>query len=73
MPMISDTVGISSIHGGEDVNEGYTAIVQEIAGSHSPGGADALDGVCAKITAGGFKDGAEWIEQLRMARKVFAR
>jgi hypothetical protein len=55
------------------LTEGYTAIVREIAGPHSPGGADDLDPVCAKITAGAFEDGAEWIEQLRMARKVFAR
>jgi hypothetical protein len=25
------------------------------------------------IAAGGFEDGAEWVEQLRTARKVFAR
>ena len=54
------------------LTEGYTAIVRQIAGPHVPGGTDDLDHVCAKIAAEDFKDGAEWIEQLRTARKVFA-
>jgi hypothetical protein len=55
------------------LTQGYTAILREIAGPHAPGGADDLEQVCAKIVAGGFEDGAGWIEQLRTARKVFAR
>src|SRR5262249_21998582 len=55
------------------LTEGYEAIVREIAGSQVSGGAEDLDAVCVKISAGGFEDGAEWIEQLRTARNVFAR
>jgi len=36
-----------------------------------PACAEDLDQVCARISAGGFDDGAEWIEQLRTARKAF--
>jgi hypothetical protein len=44
--------------------EGYSAIVH--------GGAE-LEAVCAKIAAGGFEDGAEFVGQLRTAWQVFAR
>jgi hypothetical protein len=54
------------------LTEGYAAIVREAAGAPMPG-ADDLDHVCAKIAAGSFEDGAEWIDQLRTASKVFAR
>jgi hypothetical protein len=50
------------------LTEGYSAIVRR-----SAGGPDDLDDVCARIAAGAFEDGPEWIEQLRTARKVFAR
>ena len=33
---------------------------------------EELEQVCARIAADGIKDGAEWIEQLRTALKVFA-
>jgi hypothetical protein len=46
------------------LTEGYLVIAR--------GGAD-LETVCARITAGGFEDGAEWVEQLRTAMKVLGR
>jgi len=45
------------------LTEGYVVI------SH---GGD-LESVCARIAAGGFEDGAEWVEQLRTASKVFPK
>ena len=53
------------------LTDGYAAIVQQ-AGKHAADG-DDLDQICARIAAGGFKDGDEWIAQLRTARDVFAR
>lgn len=53
--------------------EGYIAIMRQIAGHQVPIGGEDLHQVSARITAGGFEDGAEWIEQLRMALQVFAR
>jgi hypothetical protein len=52
--------------------EGYIAIVAQITG-HKTTGAPDLKQIGARIAAGGFDDGAEWIEQLRTALKVFAR
>jgi hypothetical protein len=46
------------------LTEGYLVIAR--------GGAD-LESVCARISAGGFEDGAEWVEQLRTALKVFSK
>jgi hypothetical protein len=46
------------------LTEGYVVIAH---------GGEDLEGVCARIVAGGFEDGAEWVEQLRTASKVFAR
>ena len=36
-------------------------------------GGEDLEGVCARIAAGGFEDGAEWVEQLRTALKIFPK
>lgn len=44
------------------LTEGYMAIVD-----------GDVESVCARIAAGGFEDGSEWIEQLRTAAKVFRR
>jgi hypothetical protein len=51
--------------------EGYLAIVRRLAPDTSPAGVETLEQVCARIEAGGFKDGPFWIEQLRTAAKVF--
>jgi hypothetical protein len=53
--------------------EGYIAIVRQLAGDQVPAGAEELHQISGKIAAGAFEDGAEWIEQLRTALKVFAR
>jgi hypothetical protein len=50
--------------------EGYAAILRQMAGQ---AGGESLGTVIAKIKAGEFEDGAEWIEQLETALKVFAR
>jgi hypothetical protein len=55
------------------LTEGYAAIVREIAGDQVPAGGEGLDQITARIAAGGFEDGAEWVEQLRTALKVFAQ
>ena len=52
------------------LTEGYSAILSQAVG-HADG--ESLEAVIAKIKAGGFEDGAEWVEQLRTALKVFAR
>ncbi|WP_420968986.1 hypothetical protein [Bradyrhizobium sp. B120] len=51
--------------------DGYAAIVRRIG--KQPADGNDLDQVCARIAAGGFKDGDEWIAQLRTALEVFAR
>lgn len=51
--------------------DGYAAIVRQVG--KRPASGDDLDQVCARIAAGGFKDGDEWIAQLRTALEVFAR
>ncbi len=51
--------------------DGYAAIVRQV--SNRPASGDDLDQVCARIAAGAFKDGDEWIAQLRTALEVFAR
>jgi len=53
------------------LTEGYIALVCQIAGHRVPACGEDLDQVCARIATGGFEDGAEWIEQLRTARKAF--
>ena len=53
--------------------EGYIAIVRQISGEQIQVDAQSLDKVTANIAAAGFEDGAEWIEQLHTALKVFAR
>jgi hypothetical protein len=53
--------------------EGYSAIVREIGRGGSSGEGSSLDQVCARITAGGFKDGAAIIAQLRTALAAFTR
>ena len=53
--------------------EGYVAIVRRVGGNEVPAGAEELNEVYARIAAGSFEDGAEWIEQLRTALKVFTR
>jgi hypothetical protein len=52
--------------------EGYEAIAARMGAQ--PGSSvakDDLEEIYARITAGGFEDGPEWIEQLRTALKVF--
>ncbi|WP_375776927.1 hypothetical protein ACE103_36380 [Bradyrhizobium sp. ma5] len=51
--------------------DGYAAIVRQVGKRAAEG--DDLDQVCTRIAAGGFKDGDEWIAQLRTALEVFAR
>lgn len=46
------------------LTEGYVVIAH---------GGEGLESVCARIAAGGFEDGAEWVEQLRTASTVFAK
>jgi hypothetical protein len=53
--------------------EGYLAIVQQIDKGGASADRAALDQVCAKISAGGFKEGAAMIAQLRTALAAFAR
>jgi hypothetical protein len=53
--------------------EGYIAIVRQITGPRVPADAENLQQISARIAAGAFEDGADWIEQLRTALKVFAR
>ena len=53
--------------------EGYIAIVRQIAGPQIPAAGEDLQQISARSAAGGFEDGAEWIEQLRTALSVFAR
>lgn len=54
------------------LTEGYIALSSQITGQQLPAGEEDLDHVCARIAAGNFEDGDEWIEQLRTARDVFA-
>jgi hypothetical protein len=51
--------------------EGYSAIVQQISAAGSSGKGSALDQVCARISASGFKDGAALVAQLRTALAAF--
>ncbi|PDT77764.1 hypothetical protein [Bradyrhizobium sp. C9] len=53
------------------LTDGYIAIARRV-GKHAADG-DDLDQICARIAAGGFKDGDEWVAQLRTALQVFAR
>jgi hypothetical protein len=57
------------------LTEGYLAINRQLARQLAPesthANADTLEQVCSKITAGGFKDGADWIAQLHTALEVF--
>lgn len=55
------------------LTEGYIAILQQVAVHQVPAGGEDLQKVIAKIEAGGFEDGTEWVEQLRTAEKVFVR
>ncbi len=55
------------------LTDGYSAIVAQVAGRKATAGEPDLDQIIAKIAAGGFDDGSEWIEQLRTALKVFTR
>jgi hypothetical protein len=52
------------------LTEGYSAILRQVA---AQAGGESLEVVIAKIKAGSFEDGAEWVEQLHTALKVFAR
>lgn len=54
------------------LTEGYIALLCQIAGPRIPPWGEDLEQVCARIAAGGFEDGASWIEQLHTARSVFA-
>lgn len=55
------------------LTEGYIAILRQVAGNQTPADGEDFPKIIAKIEAGGFEDGAEWIEQLRTAQKVFVR
>jgi hypothetical protein len=55
------------------LTEGYIAILAEINEREAAAGASDLEQIVARIAAGNFDDGAEWIEQLRTALKVFTR
>lgn len=54
------------------LTEGYIAIARRLAAHPNATDAQELEEIYGKITAGGFKDGPSWIEQLRTAAKVFA-
>lgn len=51
--------------------EGYLAIVQQISKGGTSGEGSALDQICARIAASGFKEGAAWVAQLRTALAAF--
>ena len=51
--------------------DGYLTITQRLAPNGGEVDVENFEQVCAKIVAGGFKDGPAWIEQLRTALKVF--
>jgi hypothetical protein len=51
--------------------EGYSAIVREIGEGERPGQGATLDQVCARISAGEFKDGTALVAQLRAALAAF--
>lgn len=53
------------------LTEGYSAIARQM--TEGKAGADALEQIAAKINAGGYEDGAEWVAQLRTAQRVFTR
>lgn len=53
------------------LTEGYLAILRQIGGEEA-GQSESLDQVCARISAGEFKDAGAWIAQLRAALEVFA-
>jgi hypothetical protein len=53
------------------LTDGYAAIVRQREGRR-PADGESLDHICARIAAGGFKDGDAWIAQLRTAQEVFA-
>ena len=55
------------------LTEGYIAILRQAAGDKISAGGDDLPKVIAKIEAGGFEDGAEWVEQLLTAQKVIVK
>lgn len=59
--------------GGALLMEGYSAIVQQIGEGGSSGESPALDQVCARMSAGEFKDGAALVAQLRTALAAFTR
>jgi hypothetical protein len=54
------------------LTDGYVAIARQLEGEVAADG-EGLDQVCARIAAGGYKDGDAWIAQLRTAWDVFAR
>jgi len=55
------------------LTEGYLAIARNVGADQTPPGTENLEQVLVRIDAGGFKDGAEWIAQLRTALEVFAQ
>ena len=72
MPMISDTVGISSIYGGEDVNSLRLEIAANGLGSAlaaQEGGADRVE-LFADLAAGGTTPSAGTIAAARAALKM---
>ena len=52
--------------------EGYIAIVRQITGQEVPADGEDLHQITVRMAAGAFEDGADWVEQLRIAQKVFA-
>jgi hypothetical protein len=59
--------------GGALLMEGYLAIVQQITEGGSSDRGSALDQICARISAGEFKDGPALVAQLRTALAAFMR
>ena len=53
--------------------DGYLAIVQQVGRDGASVDGTGLDQVCARISAGDFKEGPAWIAQLRTAQEAFAR
>jgi hypothetical protein len=53
--------------------ERYISIAHQVARQPLPSTAKTLDQTIADISAGGFEDGAEWVQHLRTALQVFAR
>jgi hypothetical protein len=54
------------------LTDGYLAILRQIA-PDGAGQGESLEQVCARMSAGEFKDGPAWVAQLRTAQRVFVQ